>query len=251
MLSGYVDIHHHLLYKTDDGPSDFEQTIQMLHRAAEQGLSCIAATPHILPGRIPFDHGQHLQKLEAIREYIYKQGLNLELCSGAEILYTSITPGYIEARRLPMLGNSWHMLVEFHPNVHYDELRRAALNIGNLGYSMVLAHAERYRCLRIEGRAARLQDSFHVKIQLNSDAVIASHRRFGDRWIRRMLQNNRVDVIASDAHNTSSRPCRLGDCAKLLAEEYGRDCAQRLCIDAPLAILNEKDNYSWTSNPEG
>ena len=250
MLSGYVDNHHHLLYETDDGPSNMEQTIQMIQCAAEQGVSVIAATPHILPGRVPFDLEQHGRKLEAIREYIYKQNLNLEIFSGAEVFYNSITHNFIETRRLPMLGNSWHMLVEFHPHVHYDELRRAALTIGNLGYSMVLAHAERYRCLRIEGRAAHLQDSFHVKMQLNSDAVIASFRRFGDRWIRRMLQNGRVDIIASDAHNTDSRTCRLGECAKLLAEEYGEDNARKLCIDNPLAVLTEKDNFSLASNPE-
>ena len=251
MLSGYVDIHHHLLYDTDDGPSGIEQAIQMLHCAEEQGVSRIAATPHILPGRMPFDPEQHRRKLDTIREYIDRENMHLELYSGAEVLWTSVASDFIEARRIPMLGNSWHVLLEFHPNVHYDELRRAVLSIGNLGYSVVLAHAERYRCLRLDGRVARLQDSFHVKIQLNSDAVIASHRRFGDRWIRRMLQNGRVDIIASDAHNTASRPCTLGDCAKLLAEEYGKDAARRLCIDAPLAILNEKNNYSWTSNPEG
>lgn len=242
MLSGFVDIHHHLLYETDDGPTSFEQSLQMIQRAADQGVSCIAATPHVLPGHSEFNPEQHRQKLDALREYIYHQNLDMELRSGAEVLYTTATPHFIEERRIPVLGNSWHMLVEFHPNIHYDELRRAALTIGNMGFSIVLAHAERYRCLRVDGRAARLRMSFGTKIQLNSDAVILAHRRFGDRWIRRMLKNDLVDIIASDAHNTGARPCTLGDCARLLAEEYGEATAQRLCIKHPRDILNERSN---------
>ena len=250
MLSGFVDIHHHLLYETDDGPANFEQSVQMLHRAVEQGISCIAATPHILPGHIEFDAEKNLQKLEALREYIVRQSLPLEVIPGAEVLYTAATASFVETGRITMLGNSWHMLMEFHPYVHYDEMRRAILSIGNMGYSVVLAHAERYRCLRIKGRAARLQTNFNVQIQFNSDTVIASHKRFGDRWIRRMLREGMVDIIASDAHNTSSRPCTLGDCAKLIAEEYGEDEARRMCINTPRLLLNEKNSYQRTNSSE-
>lgn len=250
MLSGFVDIHHHLLYETDDGPANFEQSVQMLHRAVEQGISCIAATPHILPGHIEFSAEKNLQKLETLREYIARQGLPLEIVPGAEVLYTAATASFVESGRLPMLGNSWHMLMEFHPYVHYDEMRRAILSIGNMGYSVVLAHAERYRCLRIKGRVARLQTNFNVQVQFNSTAVIAAHKRFGDRWIRRMLREGTVDIIASDAHNTSSRPCTLGDCAKLIAEEYGEAEARRMCIRTPRLLLNEKNSYKRANDSE-
>lgn len=245
-----VDIHHHLLYETDDGPADFNQSVRMLHRAAEQGVRCIVATPHIFPGRVEYEPVQHRQKLDALREYVLKEKLEIELIGSAEVFYNSSVSSYLENHRIPMLGNSWHMLVEFHPNTHYDLLRKAALTISNMGYDMVLAHAERYCCLRVKGRIERLQSNLGVKIQLNSDSVIAAHCRFGDRWVRRLLREGLVDIVASDAHNTDARPCTLGDCMKLLSEEYGMDMARRLCIDHPLALLNEKSSLRSAKNPE-
>lgn len=241
MASGFVDIHHHLLDGLDDGPSSFDETIRMLHRAQTEGVSCIAATPHMTPGLVEFDIDRYHDKLAHAQAYIQQEGISLELCQGAEVYYTAFTPSFLSQKRIPTLGNSWHVLIEFHPHESFDTICKAAANVNNAGYSMVLAHAERYRSLRWSNRLPNLRAHFDVRVQMNSSAVIKAHQGFGDQWIKRMLRDGVTDLISSDAHNTQFRPCTLGVCASLIRTAYGADVAQRLCRDQALEILHEKD----------
>ena len=171
---------------------------------------------------------QYVKQLEAVRAYIRKQGLNLTVWSGAEIYYTASTISWLQQGRVPLLGNSWHVLVEFHPEAAFDMICAAALSIGNAGFGMLLAHAERYKALRRGDRLAQLREECNVKVQINSSAVLDSCRLFGDYWVKRILKEDLVDVIASDAHNTSSRPVCLGDAYQFLQKNYSEELADQL-----------------------
>ena len=41
-----IDIHHHLLFGTDDGPKDIESSVAQAEVAAADGITHIACTPH-------------------------------------------------------------------------------------------------------------------------------------------------------------------------------------------------------------
>ena len=194
---------------------------------------------------------QYVKQLEAVRAYIRKQGLNLTVWSGAEIYYTASTISWLQQGRVPLLGNSWHVLVEFHPEAAFDMICAAALSIGNAGFGMLLAHAERYKALRRGDRLAQLREECNVKVQINSSAVLDSCRLFGDYWVKRILKEDLVDVIASDAHNTSSRACTLAQSARVIDKMLGPDAVRRLYHDNPLSILNEKQRNVWTERGDG
>lgn len=245
MQAGLIDIHHHLLDGMDDGPSTFEETIRMLHRAVQEGVTCIAATPHVTPGQVKFSRELYQEKLAHVQAYVQEAGLPLTICQGAEVYYTSSTVSYLQKGVIPTLGNSWHVLVEFHPHDTYATIRHAAANVNNAGYSMVLAHAERYRALRWGDRLAELKADCGLKVQMNSSAILKAHQGWGDRWIRRMLREGLTDIVSSDSHNTSTRFCTLGQCAEMLSTVYGPEAAKRLCADRALRILHEKDDRRW------
>lgn len=45
-MSGYIDMHCHILPEVDDGAESIEETVQMLQIAYQEGIRCIIATPH-------------------------------------------------------------------------------------------------------------------------------------------------------------------------------------------------------------
>ena len=249
-MTGLVDLHHHLLPGLDDGAADMEATAAMLQRAAAQGVRYIAATPHMTPGVTAFDPEAYQQARAAAEAYISRENLPVTLFSGVEVFYTQHTIRYLEQGRIPTLGDSWHVLVEFHPHDRYEVIWHAVMNVANAGYGVVLAHAERYRALRWGDRLAQLREQCHLKVQMNSSAVLKAHEGWGDRWIKRMIREGNADIIASDAHNTGVRSCTLGRCAALLADTYGQETADRLCSAAAYGILHEKDERSWLRNRE-
>ena len=48
-MSGYIDMHCHILPEVDDGAQSIEETVQMLRIAYREGIRCIIATPHHHP----------------------------------------------------------------------------------------------------------------------------------------------------------------------------------------------------------
>ena len=60
-MSGYIDMHCHILPEVDDGAQSIEETVQMLRIAYREGIRCIIATPHHHPKR-GMEHPERLKK---------------------------------------------------------------------------------------------------------------------------------------------------------------------------------------------
>lgn len=237
-MQGWVDIHHHLLPNLDDGPQNREEMAQMLHTAAAEGVSCIVATPHMQPGMAAFDEAQYWRSMQEARQYVQQQGLSMTILPGAEIYYTTMTPAMLQRGAVPRLGDGHYVLVEFHPHVSFDGICRAAVHIANTGSTMVLAHAERYRCLRFGDHLDRIRSEYRVQIQVNADTLMQPGNFLLRRWIRRAMDNEWIDVVASDAHDVQHRACMLGQCAAYIEKNWGRAEAERLCALNPRKLIN-------------
>ena len=85
-----VDIHEHLLYGIDDGPSKQQGMFDMLNAAAEQGINAIIATPHVTPGVYSLDVKQYEKALCVSREAMQKYPDNWELHYLAGMVYCSM-----------------------------------------------------------------------------------------------------------------------------------------------------------------
>lgn len=247
-MQGLVDLHHHLVWGMDDGAQTFEESAQMLHRAVQQGVCCLAATSHMDPGHSAFDLQKYQLRLNQLQTYAAAQRLPVQIIPAAEVFYSSMMHHLLRQGKVPPLGDSWHVLVEFSPRVSYETLCRAAVHIANAGYTMVLAHAERYRCLYWGSRLGRLREEYHVCVQINSCTLLNDKKPFRGRWIRKIMKEGWVDIVASDAHNLEQRSCTLGECAARLAAEWGPQTARKLLIDNPTAILMEKSNLMRRKN---
>ena len=233
----WVDIHHHLLHHMDDGPQTREEMISMLHAAVDEGLACIVATPHMQPGMVEFNEEQYQRSLAEARQYVQLAGLPLTILPGAEIYYTTMTPAMLHRSAVPHLGSGHYVLAEFHPHVSFDGICRAAVHIANTGCTMVLAHAERYRCLQFGSRLNKLRQDYRVVIQVNADSILQPRTFLMRRWIRQAMDNEWIDVAASDAHDVQHRPCLLGQCAAYIEIFWGKAVSERICSITPRKII--------------
>lgn len=239
-MNGMIDLHHHLLYGMDDGPQSFDEMAAMLRRAAQEGVACITATPHVHPGHEFFDAARFRERLMQARAYAQREGLNVQVLPGAEVRYSGALMQMLERGEIPPLGDSWHVLVEFHPYERYEAICGAAVHMANVGYSMVLAHAERYRCLRWGRRLRRLREEYHVLVQMNADTLVSRRGGLFGRWLDHCMREGLVDLVASDAHDLEQRPCALGSCAAYIEKTWGRETAERVLIQRPEEILTER-----------
>lgn len=228
MTGGLVDIHQHVIYGVDDGPTKWEETEAMLEMAVRQGVKRIVATSHVSPGRVHFDYTSYLDKLNEINYRIWEKKWDLKLLPGCEIYYSPHALSRLEMRKIPTLAMSDHVLVEFSPFEEYNTIVDALRQLANGGYHPVLAHVERYQCLHDKMHLVNNLKECNTLIQMNAQTVLHSQGFGAKRFIRKLLEEDAVDFVATDAHNTSSRPVCLGDAYQFLKRNYSDELADRL-----------------------
>lgn len=228
-MNKFVDIHHHLVYGVDDGPRNFEDMQRMIHRAVEQNVGDIVCTSHVTPGERPFPAELYLAHLEKARAWIAEQGMDLNLHVGCEVLYTPASAHLLKEGYFPSLADTWNTLVEFTPDTDFKTMCECARSMGNAGFTVLVAHVERYQALRNFKNVKELRDEYGVYMQMNSNTVTTKKGFFTERWVRHMLDEGFIDCVATDAHNTSSRPCSLLTCHEMLKGRYGEEVAEDMC----------------------
>ena len=233
-----TDIHQHIVFGIDDGARDFDHARRMLERAKKQGVGRIVCTSHITPGYTAIDAVKYSENLKMLGEYCRQNNLDIELLPGCEILYSSETPTLIENGLKPYLGASRSVLVEFLTTTTFESLCRAADALACCGCAAVFAHIERYSCLDTPEKIHTLRSVYGVKTQMNAATVISALRPFGSNLHKKLLYGDLIDVVASDAHNTTMRPCSLGDAYELIGRKISPDAADNMCVYAPENILD-------------
>ena len=212
---GLIDIHAHILPGIDDGARDWEETRQLLKASWEQGVRHIIATPH-------FSRRMDVEKLNGLRDRVVRmaqeEGLGLEISLGQELRYFEELPLYLEQGRALTLAESRYALVEFKPNDSYQAIRRAVHGLVQAGYIPVLAHVERYRCVREKGRAVELVQS-GACLQINAESLLGGLFNRTCAWCLKEIRENRIHFAASDMHRIDTRPPRLEEAFKKLSKK--------------------------------
>ena len=225
---GFTDLHAHFLYGLDDGAKTRREMEAMLDAAHADGIGELFATPHVTPGLEPFPFDLVELHLEEARVYCRRQGYEMRLHRGAELMYTPAMERFALEKRLPTLGDSPLALLEFVPEVSMRDMREAIGLMERSGYTAVLAHVERYNCLFVGKNAWKLKEERDVRYQLNAGTAIGGKGFLRDAVIRRWLREGLIDYVASDAHNCASRPFRMREAYASLRRNYGQELAEEL-----------------------
>lgn len=224
---GLVDIHQHLLWGMDDGAESQQMMRDMLRCANEQQIRRIYATPHAVPGFHPFDTALYTQRLAEAKTYASEYGI--QVVSGAEVEWTYRTVDAIKQNCVPTLNGTEYVLLEFWPSVRWDEVEMAVKQLLCADFFPILAHVERYRCFFWNLRRAEdLKQQYPVLYQVNASSVLEHSGSVHTYSAKRLLHRQLADVVASDAHNCTSRPVNLLQAYHWLKTEYGADEADRL-----------------------
>lgn len=229
-----VDLHSHVLPGVDDGAPDLDYALRMLRIAEAEGITTIAATPHI--NRCPPD--QIEPAVERLNQAARDAGLNILVVPGSEDRFTPELLDRMQAGRLVTLNHTAYLLVEssltgeFPPN-----LRQVIYDLQLAGVWPVLAHPERYPPVQRDPDVLLDLINAGVLMQINADSLAGGHRHGRARHTAELLLRRRMGhLIASDAHNTGSRPPRLQAALTRAAELTDPDYVAWM-VDTAAAIL--------------
>ena len=232
-------MHCHILPGIDDGAWDEETSHEMLRLEAHEGVGTIIFTPHYKPGHHNASPRTVRGLTEELQDFSDREGLGLHLYPGNEILYSDEVPDLLAAENMLTLADSSHVLIEFFPTDPYERIRGGLYEVLAAGYKPVLAHVE--RCAEIvkhPERAGELAD-MGVRLQVNASSVMGRHGLGIRGFTKRLLKQDLVSFIASDAHDTGHRSPNLKKCAAYVSGKYGDRYAEKIFRDNVQELIDE------------
>ena len=230
-----IDIHNHSLYGVDDGARTIDDSISMLKYAKEQGIKAVVLTPHYRHGMFPYPKDAIMSHFEELKKEVADFGIDIYL--GCEYHVNSEMIEAFRSGRCETLAGGDYVLTEYSHETEYSYIVKNTRELMMCGYIPVIAHVERYGCLFSKpSNCEELQD-LGAMIQMNADSVLGLDGRSVERFAKKMLKHQWVDVIASDAHDMKERVNNLGQCMALVEKKYGAEYAYRLFCRNPKKVI--------------
>jgi protein-tyrosine phosphatase len=232
-----VDIHHHLLPGLDDGSDSIETSVAMARIAVADGITHIVCTPHA-NGRYEFDPAVNATRTEDLRALLAAEQIPLTLGRGCDfhLSYENVIEAKKDSTRFSINGLGY-LLVEVPDYGLPPGLTETFYELQLAGLTPILTHPERNPTLQNE--PSRLKDWLRggVLIQVTADSVTGHKGKQAQRMAHDLLEKRWVHFLATDAHNTSSRPPRMREAHDVVAGKYGATYAHSLCVINPLAVF--------------
>lgn len=236
-----IDLHSHILPGVDDGARSLDESLAMARMAVADGIEVMAATPHFMPGMYDNQTDDISLRVTALNDALLENQIDLAVIMGSD---AHMRPDFINGLRngtIPTLHGSRYVLFEPPHNIKPQRLEDLLFNIQMSGYMPVFTHPERLKWIEQDYEIISNAAKSGVWMQITAGSLTG---RFGKRpqyWAQRMMAEGLVSILATDAHNTRSRPPLLAEAADLAAKELGMDEATHLVVTRPNCVLENHD----------
>ena len=233
-----IDLHCHILPGIDDGARDLETSLAMARAFVADGVSVVACTPHILPG-LYHNSGPQIRLATAqLQQVLNQQNIPLLLTTGAD---NHVIPGFLSELRsgtLLSLADSRYVLVEPPHHVAPPRLEDLFFSLITAGYVPILTHPERLTWINSAYASMERIHKAGAWFQVTAGSLSGDFGRNARYWAERLLDEGKVHLLASDAHDLKSRPPRLSRGRDLAAKRIGDVEAVNLVVTRPRGVLS-------------
>src|ERR1700754_1123320 len=232
-----IDIHHHLLWGMDDGASSIEVSLEMARIAAADGITHIACSPHA-NGSYAYEPRIIAEKIAELQRLLDGSRIAIKLGNACDfhMSYENIQDAKVDPAKFSINGLGY-LLVEIPDYGVSPSLTEIFYQLQLAGLTPILTHPERNPTLQAD--RPRMMDWIRggVLVQVTAGSVVGRMGKHAERMAHELLANRWVNFLATDAHNTTSRPPKMREAFDVVAKKYGPDYAHLLCVSNPLAAF--------------
>ena len=239
-MTELYDMHCHILPGIDDGAATMEETMQTLHEMYRQGIRGVIVTPHYYPERYTPSARDVLEILEQVKRQCEREQLDMTLLPGQECFYHTGLTEQLNRKEVLTLADSRYVLVEYDTDCPFFYIMTGIRQLQQNGYIPILAHFERYECLRNEKHLmeVRQQGCF---LQMNFDTLLQKNPFLLPNRFRKLLRDGLVDFLGSDCHGLHFRPPRIDRAYQWIADHTDETvCRQMLQTNVQNILFNRR-----------
>lgn len=233
-----IDTHCHILPGIDDGADDLKVSVAMARVAEKDGITTIFATPHMNLDEGYPDRELILAKAAELNEALRHEGIGVQVLPGAEISLTDKLTEFVrDGRALTMGDLGKYLLVELPFTGYPTFVPELFFSVQLLGVSPIIAHPERSAAALMGGDALEQLVNRGALLQVNAQSVMGREGRRVQAIAHKLIKDDRVDFLGSDAHNLRRRPPSLSAATKAFRRIGGDAMFRRLTLTGPERLL--------------
>lgn len=229
-MNNLFDIHSHILPGVDDGSSCVEESTLLVDMEYEQGVRSLILTPHFRPEMFEVRPEEREEVFRAFKDVVKEKYPDMNLYLGCEVYLNEKTCQDVANPLNRMLGTNV-VLVEFNYSVSFADILKMIRSVQAMEMQIIIAHIERYDCLRERMNNVQLLKSMGCFMQVNCDAVIGKNGFMTKRLVDKLFKENYVDFVASDAHDIKRRKVNVAKAYKRIEKKFGEAVAQSVFKD--------------------
>lgn len=235
-----LDLHAHVLPGIDDGPRTIDDAVALARAMADDGIEHVVVTPHIYPGVFDNTPARIAEAFDLLQAAVSEHAIPLTMSWAAEVRICPEILDWLELRRLPLLNGSLvgpgTVLIELPDGQIPVGTNRLMAMLLEQGITPLMAHPERNKA--VMEQLARLEPLRRLgcKFQLTAGSLLGEFGSRAQTTAQGLLDAGWVDVVATDAHNRSSRRPRLSAARDWLSAHYDSALATQLTQTNPTAI---------------
>jgi|SRR5690625_1108747 len=237
-----IDIHSHILPGVDDGPEVEEESIAMAQAAVEEGITTIVASPHHKNRSYENYKDEIITNVTVLNDLLEAQKIPLHVAVGQEVrIYGEIVEDYNKGE-IQTVNDSKYILIEFpYDSVpHYTE--QLFYDIQVEGLRPIIVHPERNReLLENHQRMYELVRNGAIT-QITAGSLVGKFGKQMEQFAHQLIQANLTHLIASDAHNTTTRGFCLQEAYEIVRKQYGVDTYYMLMENSHMIVDNMNVN---------
>jgi protein-tyrosine phosphatase len=229
-----VDIHSHILWGLDDGARTLQESIAMIHLAAESGTSDIVATPH---ANLRFAYRPDLVDAK-IAELAHASDNAVRIHRGCDfhLFVENIERAIADPARFTINGRRY-LLVEFSDVVIEESTTEVFRRMLSSGTTPIITHPERNPLLVESTAQIRRWVEAGCRVQLTAQSFLGRFGKEAKAACDEFMGQGLAHFVASDGHDTKHRPPVLKEAYRHIARHYGEACAQTLLVSNPTNAL--------------
>jgi len=240
-----IDIHSHIVFDVDDGPSTIEESLALIGESYRQGVRTIVSTSHRRRDLFKTPEEKIWENFKQVKEAAEAKFEGLEILYGGELYYNNALLDKLEHHKVPRMAGTQFALIEFSMTTPWKEIHEAVNKVLMLGVTPIIAHIESYNALENKEDRVRELINMGCYTQINSAHVLKA-KLFGDKYrqfkkrARYFLEKNVVHIVASDMHNLDKRPPYMDQAREIIEELYGSSRAYNLFEGNAKTLLENK-----------
>ncbi|HXA20499.1 MAG TPA: CpsB/CapC family capsule biosynthesis tyrosine phosphatase [Thermoanaerobaculia bacterium] len=234
-----IDIHFHCLPGIDDGPSTWEEAVELCRAAEAEGTETIVATPHVM--RDPWINEDRAERDRLLVRLNDLLGGKPAVVPGCEMFFSSdVIELWEHGNAGPLVGlnRGTALLLEFPTYSVAPQAEWILHELSVMGVQAVIAHPERNAELARNPKRLASLVAKGAMTQITAASLLGDFGRGPLAAAEDFFARGLVHIVASDAHSIAERPPRLAAARRWAEQRWGTAATLEIFATNPKAVTH-------------